>query len=156
MNGGSCRKKLNPVDAATHSQLKEEAVPNSWLESSSFLLEQLSAWPMDSPWMAEKEEMRSARLNIADSQAILVFNWTYDRIMSQERPALIQRDEKYPTLTPTMTSGGMSRRDQMPNHVIEADFVPPHSSLIPDPESETSSGQNGAAKCFIIKILLLF
>ena len=72
MNGGSCRKKLNPVDAATHSQLKEEAVPNSWLESSSFLLEQLSAWPMDSPWMAEKEEMRSARLNIADSQAILV------------------------------------------------------------------------------------
>ena len=44
----------------------------------------------------------------------------------------------------------------MPNHVIEADFVPLHSSLIPDPESETSSGENGAAKCFIIKILLWF
>jgi hypothetical protein len=149
-------EKLNSVDIATHSQLEEEAVPYSWLKSSSFLLEQLSAWPMDSPWMAEKEEMRSARLNIDDSQAILVFNWTYDRIMSQERPALIQRDEKYRTLTPTMTSGGMSRRYQMPNHVIEADFVPPHSSLIPDPESETSSGENGAVKCFIIKILLLF
>ena len=92
--------------------------------------------------MAEKEEMRSARLNIDDSQAILVFNWTYDRIMSQERPALIQRDEKY--------------RHLNSNHVIGTDFIPYQSSLIPDPESETSSGENGAVKCFIIKILLLF
>ena len=123
---------LNPVDAATSSQLKDEAGPYSWLGSSSFLLEQLSAWPMDSPWMAEKEEMRSARLNIADSQVILVFNWTTDRITFQVRPALIQRDEKY--------------RHLNFNHVIGTDFVPYQSSLIPDPESEMSSGENVAAK----------
>jgi hypothetical protein len=123
---------LNPVDAATSSQLKDEAGPYSWLGSSSFLLEQLSAWPMDSPWMAEKEEMRSARLNIADSQVILVFNWTTDRITFQERPALIQRDEKY--------------RHLNSNPVIGTDFIPYQSSLIPDPESEMSSGENVAAK----------
>jgi hypothetical protein len=60
--------------------------------------------------MAEKEEMRSARLNIADTQ----------------------RDEKY--------------RHLNFNHVIGTDFVPYQSSLIPDPESETSSGENVAAK----------
>ena len=68
--------KLNPVDAAIRSQLETKVVPYGWLEGLSFLFSiHPSTWPKDLPWMAEKDEMRSVNLNMADTQTSLDFNW---------------------------------------------------------------------------------
>ena len=48
--------------------------------------------------MAEKEEMRSVHLNMADTQASLNFNWESVRITAEELPALIRCDDKYRNL----------------------------------------------------------
>lgn len=87
--------QLNLADAATRSQLEAEAIPFDWLVGPAFLYIEPSSWPKDLPCMAEKEEMRSMHLNLADAQVFPVFDWNFVRIVAHELSALIRLEEKY-------------------------------------------------------------
>ena len=82
--------RLNPADAATRSQLEE--IPSWWLDGPAFLYEEESVWPTDLPWMAAKEELRSAHVhfNLTAAEQSRAKELRDVRISAQELPALIR------------------------------------------------------------------
>jgi hypothetical protein len=89
--------RLNPADAATRSQLEEEEIPSWWLDGPAFLYEEESAWPTDLPWMAAKEELRSAHVhfNLTSAEQSRAKEWRDVRISAQELPALIRLEGEF-------------------------------------------------------------
>ena len=85
--------KINPVDAANWSQLKVEAIPYSWLDGPEFLYHPEELWSKDLPWMAVKEERRSARSHSVKDQTS--FDWEMVSVSPDEIPALVQLQSKY-------------------------------------------------------------
>lgn len=59
--------KLNPADAATRSQLQDQAIPQRWLDGPEFLLQEETDWPSDLPWISIKDEKRTAIAHIVTS-----------------------------------------------------------------------------------------
>ena len=60
--------KQNPADIATRSLLEEEPIPTAWLNGPRFLLQPEECWPVDLPWMAATDEMRSNRVFVIETK----------------------------------------------------------------------------------------
>ncbi|XP_046632671.1 uncharacterized protein LOC124312218 [Daphnia pulicaria] len=88
---------LNPADLATRSSIDEQPIPSMWLDGPEFLLQSEDSWPVDLPWMAVTEEMRSCR---SYSAAVKKDpgDWKEIQIGSGDIPALSKLDEKYQEL----------------------------------------------------------
>ena len=55
--------KLNPVDAATCSQLEDQTLPPIWLTGTAFLQKNIDKdWPMDSSREVVTEKLRTAKV----------------------------------------------------------------------------------------------
>ena len=85
--------KLNPADAATRSDLEEEAIPAVWL-NSTFLALPKDDWPVDLPWMKVSDEMRNVHAHSIIAKAA-PFDWSQMVLTAKDIPALVQLDETY-------------------------------------------------------------
>ena len=88
---------LNPADLATRSSLDKQPIPSLWLNGPDFLLQPEDGWPVDLPWLAVTEEMRSSRSYSAAVKRDADY-WKDIRIGPDNIPALSKLDEKYQEL----------------------------------------------------------
>lgn len=84
---------LNPADAATRSTLEGDVFPSTWLYGPDFLLQPEVEWPPDLPWMAIKEEMRSAR-TFSSVQAAKM-DWSEVQVSAADVPLLCRMNERF-------------------------------------------------------------
>jgi len=88
--------KQNPADAATRSSIEAEAIPQSWLFGPSFLYEDMSKWPVDLPWMAITEELRSVKVHQIVAEP--PFDWESIQILPDNILALFKFEGDYKDL----------------------------------------------------------
>ena len=89
--------KMNPADAATRSELVEEAVPKCWLEGPEFLYQTEEYWPTDVPWIAVMEEIRKCKIQTAKVTEDFrpVSSWWSARVAVEDIPVLVKLEGRF-------------------------------------------------------------
>lgn len=89
--------KMNPADAATRSELVEEAVRKCWLEGPEFLYQTEEFWPTDIPWIAVVDEIRKCKIQTAKvtEEDRPVSSWQNEQVTVSDLPALVKLEGRF-------------------------------------------------------------
>ncbi|XP_057366747.1 uncharacterized protein LOC130687590 [Daphnia carinata] len=85
---------FNPADAATRSTLNGEVFPPTWLAGPGFLARSEEDWPVDLPWKAITEEIRTSRAYHAAVQEVK-FDWSDVEVKPRDVATLTRMSTKF-------------------------------------------------------------
>ncbi|XP_057380657.1 uncharacterized protein LOC130703053 [Daphnia carinata] len=85
---------FNPADAATRSTLNGEVFPPTWLTGPSFLGRPEEDWPVDLPWTAITEEIRTSRAYHTAVQEVK-FDWSDVEVKPGDVATLTRMSTKF-------------------------------------------------------------